>query len=512
MKKFFGIVLIWGLILGGGAVAYKQLVLRDESPPQGSRERPSALPEVTLALDSFSGYCIFRSPEFKKKLADQGLDFTWVDDKADYAKRMESIQSGKTPLAAFTIDALIEQTPRTGEPPAAIVMLIDETRGADAMVSYRQGLPDVDDLNHKSAKVVLVENSPSETLLRVVRGQFNLPALPTRRKDYLIGAESAEDVYKKFLATAPGERKAFVLWEPYVSQALKQPGAQLLVDSSRFKGFIVDVLVAQQDYLRQHPDRVQMVVRTYLELLHERQRKTSGMADEVFDDAARVGEKLTREESEQVAKGIWWKNTVENYAHFRLLEGDQTGGLLSVAEMIKNITVVLDKTKEPGTPSPGVARPDKLVNDDVLRRLYGLRPSLHLDQQTITAAAVAADIPADRWQDLRRVGSLRVPAIGFRKNTATLAEEGDKPEDPTPMQVLDELARELERWPQYYLRVEGHTLTQGDPDANRQLAEDRAKTVKSYLVKQGVADHRIQAVAMPPGKGTEVRFVVLQAP
>jgi len=164
---------------------------------------------------------------------------------------MKTIQSGETPMAVFTIDALIAQTPRDGDPPAAIVMLIDETRGADAMVSYRQGVPEVDSLNSPAAKIVLVENSPSETLARVVRSQFNLPNLPRRKKDYLIGAESAEEVYKKFLATKPTDARAFVLWEPYVTQALQQPGAQLLVDSGDFKGFIVDVLVVQQAYLRQ---------------------------------------------------------------------------------------------------------------------------------------------------------------------------------------------------------------------------------------------------------------------
>ena len=52
-------------------------------PPQGNKLR--------LALDSFSGYCIFRSDEFKKKLADQGVDFECVDDNADYAARMKTV-------------------------------------------------------------------------------------------------------------------------------------------------------------------------------------------------------------------------------------------------------------------------------------------------------------------------------------------------------------------------------------------------------------------------------------
>ena len=117
-------------------------------PPQGNKLR--------LALDSFSGYCIFRSDEFKKKLADQGVDFEYVDDNADYAARMKTVQSGDTPLAVFTIDALINNTPPPGDdPPAAIIMVIDETRGADAMIGLPPGMPSVD-----AAEPGLRENRP----------------------------------------------------------------------------------------------------------------------------------------------------------------------------------------------------------------------------------------------------------------------------------------------------------------------------------------------------------------
>jgi outer membrane protein OmpA-like peptidoglycan-associated protein len=461
---------------------------------------------VRLAGDSFSGYCVLRAPAFKKKLAERGLDFEWVKDEADYTERMKKIKDGDTPLAVFTIDALITQTPREGEPPAAIVLLIDETRGADAMISYRQGVKDVDALNSDKARIVLVENSPSETLARVVRSQFNLPRLPLRKKDYLIPARSAEDVLTQFQKARPSERKAFVLWEPYVSQALRQPDAQLLVDSSQFKGFIVDVLVVQQAYLRRHRDRVEAVTRAYLEVLHERQRSPGGMAELVREDGDVIGERLNPEQARQVARGIWWKNTVENYAHFGLLPGEQARGLQPVGDMIKNITAVLEQTKQPEEPPPGVARADKLVDDDALRRLYEQRPQpLHVGDQTIRAEGTAPPLSDEEWQALRVVASMKVPPITFSSvKKDRLTEDAE--------QQLAELAAALKRWPQYYLRIEGHTLSEGDPDANRVLAEKRARSVKNYLIEQQVAEHRLKAVAMPPGQGKEVRFVALRAP
>jgi outer membrane protein OmpA-like peptidoglycan-associated protein len=503
LKKVIGIAFIWALVLGAGAVAYKRFLDRPEDGTTTTEKKPPAN-ALKLALDSFSGYCVFRSPEFKKKLTDKGLEFEWVDDKADYTKRMQTVKDGSTPLAVFTIDALITQTPPDGDPLAAIVLLIDETRGADAMISYRQGVPDIDALNSERAKIVLVENSPSETLARVVRSKYNLPLLPVRKKDYLITVDSAEDVLKKFLQAKPSERTAFVLWEPYVSQALRQPGSQRLVDSSDFKGYIVDVLVAQRAYLREHADRVQAVVRAYLEVLHERQKSSGGMADLVFSDAQIVEEKVNREQAQQVAKGIWWKNTVENYAHMGILPADQAKGLQPVGEMIKNITEVLAQTKQPDEPPPGVARADKLVADDLLRQLYEQRPPLHIGHQDIRDEAKAGQLTAEQWEKLQTVASMKVPPITFssvRKDQLTEEAKGH----------LVELANELKQWPQYYLRIEGHTRKEGDLDANLQLAKRRAESVRDYLVEQQVPEYRLKAEAMPPGEGMLVRFVALRA-
>ena len=69
--------------------------------------------------------------------------------------------------------------------------------------------------------------------------------------------DKIDDVYKQFLAAPPSEPTAFVLWEPFVSKRLlERPEARVLVDSSQFKGYIVDVLVAQQKWLHDHSARL----------------------------------------------------------------------------------------------------------------------------------------------------------------------------------------------------------------------------------------------------------------
>src|SRR5262245_9203665 len=314
MKKFLAITFVWAIVLGGGAAAYKFLVLDAEKgtgqsgtqlasnsatnnnsqpssqvvPPTGRPTKPnvptpSGLPKVTLALDAFSGYHVFRSPEMKAKLVAKGLDFETKDDGADYAKRMGTLKNGETPLAVFTIDSLLGQTQHDGTPPAQIVLILDETRGADAMIGYGDGIKDVAGLNDANVKMVMVPDSPSEALSRVVRAKFNLPNLPADKKRYLIEKKNPDDVYSTFLNAKPTDKTAYVLWEPYVSMALeekKNAGAHLLFDSSKFSGYIVDVLVVQREYLAQHQDRVLAVVQAYLETFHEFNQK-SAVIDQV---------------------------------------------------------------------------------------------------------------------------------------------------------------------------------------------------------------------------------------
>ena len=518
MKKLLVIVVIWGLILGGGAAAYYYLfptkaddtkVVTGGDKDKDKDKDHGPLKKLKLALDSFSGYCIFRSDEFKKKLAAQGYDFEWVDDKADYPARMKSVQAGETPLAVFTIDALLNTTPANGDPPATIIMVIDETRGADAMIGLDPGMKDVDGLNRTDAKIVLVADSPSETLSRVVRSQFKLPKLPILKSDYLIPAKDADinDVYEKFLSAAPTEHKAFVLWEPYVSLALKRKGVQVLVDSSQFKGYIVDVLAVQTAWLRDHPADAQAVVQTYLEQLHGLQQTNGAMAALVLSDAHLVGEnKVGPDEAATMVGKIWWKNTMENYAQMAVLPAtNAASGLQTMDEMIHNITTVLDQTKQPGEPSPGVARPDKLYDNSVLQALYSQRPAFMIGQETIRVEAAAPLLSDSDWSKLRRVGLFQADPILFQKNGAEFSTFDDAPTK------LAAVAEKMHQWPQYYLQVEGN-IAAHDTEMNQKLAEKRANLVKEELIKAlgKDQDYRIRAVGNTPSDRNDVDFVMLQ--
>lgn len=65
--------------------------------------------------------------------------------------------------------------------------------------------------------------------------------------------------------------------------------------------------------------------------------------------------------------------------------------------------------------------------------------------------------------------------------------------------VLDEVAGVLEEHPEFdEIRIEGHTDDQGAREFNLELSEQRAESVRDYLVEQGVDDQRLTTVGVGP--------------
>ena len=59
--------------------------------------------------------------------------------------------------------------------------------------------------------------------------------------------------------------------------------------------------------------------------------------------------------------------------------------------------------------------------------------------------------------------------------------------------LIDDVADILKRYPQYDVRVSGHTDNTGTPAKNLQLSKDRAYSVRNALISRGIAPVRIQS-------------------
>ena len=466
--------------------------------------------EVKIQADLFSGYSVLRSDEIKKNLRYDGIRLTMVKDEADYDSRLEALEDGDVDMAVFTIDSLLVAGAKLGRFPVSIVMVIDETIGADAVLAFDQGVKTVQDLNVSDASFVLTPSSPSEFLARVVKSHFKLPKLGN---NWIKEEDGSEAVFEVMKSADRSKKQAYVLWEPHVSQAKKIKGVKVLLDSSKIKGLIVDVLVARREYLRDHPEKVRSVIEAYSRAAHHYRNEPQGFAGLVRSDDP----SLSEDGSKAIVSGIQWKNTLENYAHFGVVKGVSAGDLLTMEDMIGNVTEILLKTKALES-DPLNGNYTSLYFDKILSEMESenFHPESLIsglgqgttDLQGVRTNAQLGKLNESQWDTLRAVGDLNVQSIGFRRGSAAISLSSEH--------ELRRLKKMLDNFPSFYLRIVGQTRSEGDPEANRRLAETRAKSVGEFLQKDGFSISRMRTEAAPSaaksGSAQSVRFEVGQIP
>lgn len=508
---------IWIVILGVLSVAARYFILPyfDDQLARETGSGSAYKATVTVAADSFSGYAILRSPYLRDLLAKEGVRLQVQDDKGDVAARLQALAQGKAQLAVFTVDSFITSGMRAGAFPATMVAVVDETVGADALVSYKDRVPDIAALNSPAARIVLTPDSPSEFLARSVIARFNLPALPGGEK-WMERRNGAEAVYRAFReARAQGDKQplaGYVLWEPYVSLALQEPGAQVLIDSSRLRGHIVDVLAAERKFVSAQPELARQVLEAYFTAVNHYLSDPARLQALLMEDAREHGgQTLTPAQAARLAGGIEWKNTLQNYAAFGLRQ-EPAGRRFLLEDVIRNVTEVLLRTQalrqEPEADAPGTwfyAR--------VLRSMQegGFRPGTD-GQAAAGATGELQALDEGEWGRLVVMGSMRVPPVNFARGTARLNVQSRRD--------LAALARTLESFPWCYLRVTGCTRPEGDREANRKLAQERAQAAVEELAGNGVSRNRLRAATIfseggedaAAAGGQTVVFELLQKP
>ncbi|MDP3026641.1 MAG: OmpA family protein [Nanoarchaeota archaeon] len=511
-RRIFGVILLIFIFgLAASIVVYvvkpwKQKKLEKETGSESQYKK-----ETTGRADNFPSYSIFRSKETREGVKKDSIKLTIEDDSKDpdmYFSRMKALKNGDIDWAVFTIDSFLTAgiVGLKGEFPGTIVLPIDVSIGADAML-VKGDIKSIEELNRPDTRFVLIKNSPSEFLTRFAIAYFNLSNIP---KDCMIEAESAEDVYNRFRKDSGSAPRVYVMWEPFVSKAV-EAGGKIVFSSEKLKDGIFDVLVVSRKFLKENPSIVKSVVESYLSAAYFYK---DSMVDLVIEDAKLLGRKIERKDAENIVKRLRLKNTLESYAHFGLLSKEDSKGLDNMEDIISMIADVLIATGAFSQSDFDKVQISSLFNKDILETLKreGFRPS-KLDSlvvgDTESLGQVRGDVELpeltdEQWNSLIPVGKMKIEPIEFRRGTSELWIQSKRD--------LDELSSKLGSMPYYYLLVTGNARAEGDIEANKVLAEERAKAVVEYLVLEcSVSRNRIKAIAATPSsKGAEAQSVAFQ--
>lgn len=506
--RVVAVAFVWLVILGLIVLGYRYFWSprqEQKAKEQAEREHKETIDltsaesrykhTINFGIDSFSGYAIFRHKSFQDELGKYEIKVNLLSDIANYSQRLQSLAEGKLDLAVFTIDALIKSSANLGDFPATIIAMIDETKGADALIGAAARFPNLDALNNPDVKIICTADSPSETLARVVMHSFNLKNMSKNPFEFVDGAEAVFAAYQK---SRPTDNKLFALWEPYVSKIASNPDYRVLINSSKFRGYIVDVIVVRRGFLLKNEAQVEAFVKSYYTTSFNQRPR---MLDLVIEDANELGQSIEKDQAKRLVEGIWWKNTQESFGHFGFTNGH---GLQHIEEMCANITKVLLSTGSISK-DPTEGKPNKLFYDGILRKLFSNSWHPGFGDEGIRKEKALAALSDEEWKELKPVGTLQVPRLVFNRGTSQLSTLSYK--------VLDDLAETLKTFPQYYLVVRGNVSAEGDIVANKSLAEARAKTAVVYLMMLKAVDkNRIRADTSNPNGSSTVAFLLGELP
>ena len=81
---------------------------------------------------------------------------------------------------------------------------------------------------------------------------------------------------------------------------------------------------------------------------------------------------------------------------------------------------------------------------------------------------------------------LILEGVNFRTGSAELT--------PESVGALQRVAESLHAWPDVIIEVRGHTDSSGPSEANRELSQRRAQSVRDSLIQLGISASRISAI------------------
>jgi outer membrane protein OmpA-like peptidoglycan-associated protein len=474
MKKFIPPLVL--LVLAGLGIAIYTLL-----KPALDKKRELSITDaqnaesVRIDGDGYTGYWFLtQSPEMKKQSNRAGLsiDFSEVDD---FKTRYERLKKGESDMMLMPISSFIEQAAIAGDTetdiPGVVVCAIVESINADAIIGDVETFPqgNVSELNRPDIDIYFPQGTVSEFLVNLGIHSFDLYNL-SGSKSWRMEMESDKDVYD---AAIRGKKGAFVVWEPYVSMLLNKPDQfRLILGSGSFRGYIIDVLVINKDYLRRKESSVLKLLEIYFRTLRMYQRDRPLLKEHLGDEV-------------DLNRFDWFDLAQNCNEMFGLApQGDfARDGLYD--SIIACSKALLDRDIITFDPLKG--NPDFILSSKLLETLQ--ESSTELISSAQEAIIDFPKLSEAQWEKQKLIGMLKHEQITFGAGSFTLTKESQRSlED-----IVNQVSRHYD--PNLLIEVRGHTLNVGGQEANQLLSEKRAQAVRKFFINSGGLDeNRIRAI------------------
>ncbi len=352
---------------------------------------------------------------------------------------------------------------------AKAIMQVDWSQGGDAIVADNS-IKRIEDLAGK--RIALVEFTPSHWLLEYNINNSSLSDDAQKRiVTDLVNSDSEEAARDAFVTKRV---PAAVVWEPFVSEAVKRrPDSHVLVSSAFAPNLIADIMVAQDSFIQAHPDVLQAFVSGWLEGATEANRNK--------DKAVRL-----LMESEAPYKQAGEEATRDGLSKVRLADLSDNTKMFGLSGSAPEFDRIFNQAGQAWLRRGYIShqlKPEEAKTDQFVRTLFQQTP-VEPPKQVVKPEIASKPTQTVLTKPVR---------ILFGTGSAEL--------DGNARSILDDQVVTLAKsFSSSYLHVEGNTDNVGSSASNTALSERRAQAVVNYLVSKGIDRNQLAAKGNGPSK------------
>lgn len=350
------------------------------------------------------------------------------------------------------------------------VMIVDNTRGADAIIAKNPAIRSVEDLAGK--KLALLQFTPSHGMSIDAIDNSSLSARKKQTVEYVyIAAEDGLAGVRAALES--GSVDAAALWDPDLSLALRAIKGHVVYSTKTASNLIFDVIVCDQRVLDdpQGRDAVQKLVNGWMKGVDA----AKANPDQAVDALVKTEEYFTllaKDEGKPFVKSLFgnllWTGVADNA---RIL--GMSGGTNHYSRVYQRFDQIYRAAGALANPKSPVIAPQDSFDTRFIRTLYDASSKVQAEAkqvETYTAAAreVAVQAPATVTKPV---------TVNFSTGQAALTKRAEK--------IIDtDMVPFIENNGNAYFEISGNTDSTGNAIVNGRLSQARAEAVVDYLAKQ----------------------------
>jgi outer membrane protein OmpA-like peptidoglycan-associated protein/ABC-type amino acid transport substrate-binding protein len=351
------------------------------------------------------------------------------------------------------------------------VMIVDNTRGADAIIARDPAIRKVEDLAGK--KVALLQFTPSHGMTIDAIDNSSLSARKKQSIEYVfINAEDGLGGVRAALES--GSVDAAVLWDPDLSLALRSTKGHVVYSTRTASNLIFDVIVCDQRVLddAQGAAAVQKLVNGWMKGVDAAKADPDGAVDALVK-TEEFFTLLAKDEGKPFVKGLFdnllWTGVADNA---RIL--GMSGGTNHYARVYQRFDQIYRAAGALANPKSPVVNPADSFDPRFIRNLYDASTTAQTEAkktEVFTEAAREEAVQAAPAEVTKPV------TVNFASGQSGLTKRAERTID-------TEMVPFIENNGNAYFEISGNTDSTGNATVNNRLSTARAEAVVDYLVRQ----------------------------